>query len=483
MPRITIPANGWRPRDYQMPAWAAWERGIKRTALNWHRRAGKDELSLHKAAVAAHLRPANYWHCLPLFTQARKAIWEAVNPHTGKKRIDEAFPRELRSRTDNTSMTIEFKSGAVWRVVGSDNPDSLVGAPPAGIVFSEFALSNKSAWAYLAPILEENGGWADFISTPRGKNHWHDLYQEVKNDPEWFVETLTVDDTHAISLESVEKARKNYHALFGEQAGDALIRQEYYCSFTAAILGAYWGKEMEDAERSGRIGMVPPMPGAPVHTAWDLGIRDSMVIWYWQAVPSAAGQGRVRVLGCYSAMNYGIMHYAKVIQDRALLQGYVRGQDFLPHDARQREMGSWDEDTHKAKQRIEVMLECGLKPKIVTDHALMDGISAVRQVLPRCHFDAAACGNTALEAMRQYQTEWDDDKKIFSDRPLHDWSSHYADAFRTLAMAYREIVPREVPVPGPMVTIGDEGLAALPPRVRGVTLNDLWNAQPRRGRR
>ncbi len=157
MPEIDLPHN-WSPRPYQMAAWCAWEAGTRRLLLIWHRRAGKDDVALHMAAVAAHERPANYWHCLPEYAQARKAIWTAVNPHTGKFRIDEAFPKELRKSTRNNDMEIQFLNGSTWRVVGSDNPDSLVGAAPAGIVFSEFALSNPSAWGLLAPILEENDG-------------------------------------------------------------------------------------------------------------------------------------------------------------------------------------------------------------------------------------------------------------------------------------------------------------------------------------
>lgn len=212
-----------------MPAWTAWERGIKRSLLVWHRRAGKDELSLNKASVAAMLRPANYWHGLPQFNQARRAIWEAVNPHTGKKRIDEAFPKEIRTRTDQTSMTIEFVTGSVWRVVGLDNPDSLVGAPPAGIVLSEFALANPSPYAYLSPIINENDGWMDIITTPRGNNHVAKLFKMHEHDPKWFVQKLTVDDTGAIPLETIEADRKTYTALFGEEAANALIQQEYWC--------------------------------------------------------------------------------------------------------------------------------------------------------------------------------------------------------------------------------------------------------------
>jgi hypothetical protein len=452
-----------------MPAWLAWERGIKRSSLWWHRRFGKDEIALNKACVAAHPDPskpmanariANYWHCLPEYAQARKAIWTAINPHTGKLRIDEAFPHEVRESTRNDDMSITFKSGSSWRVVGSDNPNSLVGAGPFGIVFSEWALSNPSTWGYLQPMLMENGGWADFITTPRGKNHAHSLHVAARKNPLWFCETLTIADTGAVSEAELAEVRKDYTALYGEDAAEALIQQEYYCSAEAAILGAYYGKEMAAAEREGRIKLVDPDPRYPLHTAWDLGIRDSMVIWFFQVIPGLWGAAKVLIVGCYSATNYGIGHYAEVIHDYRKRVGSPPGTDYVPHDARQREMGAFGDD-NLAKQRLEVMLEFKLAPKVILQHALMDGISAVRAVLPRCEFDEQAC-ETGLEGLRQYQTEWDDEKKIFSDKPLHNWASHYADGFRTLAMAYRE-VQAETPKPydraltigGQPVKIGD----------------------------
>lgn len=411
-------------------------------------------------------RIANYWHCLPEYTQARKAIWTAINPHTGKLRIDEAFPHEVRENTRNDDMSITFKSGSSWRVVGSDNPNSLVGATPFGIVFSEWALSNPSAWGYLQPMLLENGGWADFITTPRGKNHAHDLHQSAIGNPAWFRETLTIDDTGQISQAQLAEVRKDYTALYGADAAEALIQQEYYCDANAAILGAYWGKEMAQMEREGRLRTLEPINGYPLHTAWDMGIRDSMVIWFFQVIPGLGGQAYVLVLGCYAASNYGIKHYADVIKEYAERLGLERGEDYVPHDARQREMGVWHDDPlspkdGEAKQRIEVMIECGLHPKKIMDHTLPDGISAVRQVLPICWIDETRCCENAVEGLRQYQTEWDDEKKIFSDKPLHNWASHYADAFRTLAMAYREVQLAPVKRPDRAVVVGGTPVPGL----------------------
>ena len=431
MPAIRIP-NGWAPRWYQRPSWDAWEQGCKRELLIWHRRAGKDDVALHKAAVAAHLRPATYWHMLPEYAQARKAIWAAVNPHTGRRRIDEAFPLELRANTNEQEMFIRFKTGATWQVVGSDRYNSLVGTPPAGVVLSEWALANPSAWAYLAPILAENGGWATFITTPRGRNHVKTMLDMARNDPRWFTEVLTVESTKAISLETVEQQRKDYHSLYGADAGDALIEQEYFCSFEAAILGAYWGKELIRAEREGRITEVPVDEAAKVHVVWDLGIDDSMALWFFQICGP-----EVHLVDYHEASGYGFEHYAQVKRDK----GYDYGVDWVPHDAKVRELGT-------GRTRIETMKLMGFNPRLVPDHKVMDGINAARQTLPRCWFDAVKC-ERGIECLRQYRAEWDDDKKVFKQTPLHDWASHGADGFRYLSMAWREMKPEPVPPPPP----------------------------------
>jgi phage terminase large subunit len=439
-----------------MASWGAWEAGLRRILLVWHRRAGKDDVGLNMAAVAAHMRPANYWHCLPMYEQARKAIWEAINPHTGLRRIDEAFPKELRRRTDNGSMTIEFHTGSIWRVVGSDNPDSLVGAPPAGIVFSEWALANPSAWAYLAPILEENDGWAVFITTPRGRNHVKSMFDMARDNPSWFAEVLPVTKTGAISLEAVEKQRAEYHAIFGVDAGDALIEQEYFCSFEAAVLGAYYGREMVLAEQDGRIRDLPWQAGVPVHTAWDIGVSDDTSIWCFQVVGP-----QIHVIDFHTASGYGPKHYVDWLNTKP----YAYGNDYVPHDAKFRQ---WTGDL--AKARLEELIQLKRKPVVVPLHKVPDGINAGRQAIGRAYFDREKCAH-GLEALRQYRREWDDDKKCFKDKPLHDWASDPADAWRYLAMAWKELK-------------GEPDKKKAKPRgIRDATFSELMKSVPKRGAR
>ncbi len=247
-------------------------------------------------------RPGSYWHLLPSYSQARKAIWTAVNPHTGMRRIDEAFPKEIRESTSEQEMFLRLRNGSTWQVIGSDNYETLVGTPPCGIVFSEWARANPASWAYLAPILIENEGWAVFITTPLGNNHCKTMLEMAKASPGWFAEVSTVTDTGAISLDAIEQQRVEYHALCGEDGGDALIQQEYWCSFAAAILGAYFAKEIATAERDGRIGKVDVNPELPVHTSWDLGIADATALWCFQVEPLGTDKPTLRVVDYYEVV-------------------------------------------------------------------------------------------------------------------------------------------------------------------------------------
>lgn len=420
---INLPHNNWRPRAKQMNAWRYMERGGKHAELIWHRRFGKDEVCLHWAAIAAFQRTAGYWHMLPMASQARKAIWDAVNPHSGKRRIDEAFPKELRETTLNNEMMIRFKNGSTWQVVGSDNFNSLVGSPPAGIVYSEWALAKPAARAILRPILKENNGWQLFITTPRGKNHAFTTFEAARKDPDAFAEKLTVLDTKVFTDAELAKERQTYIDDFGEDAGDALFRQEYLCDWDAAILGAYYGHEMRRALEQGRICEVPHDPSLPVHTAWDLGWSDDTAIWFFQV-----HRGEIRLIDYHSVSGADIPTIARSLHEKP----YRYGDHFLPHDARPATLAA------NGRSIVEQLFALGIRGKIVPNLSIQDGIQAVRMMMPRCYFDETAT-NSGIECLRQYQREYDTDRKTFKDRPRHDWTSHGADAFRMMALAWREM--------------------------------------------
>ena len=356
---------------------------------------------------------------LPEAEQARKAIWTAVNPHTGRRRIDEAFPLEIRENTNDQAMFIRFKCGSTWQVLGSDNYNSLVGAPPAGLVVSEWSLADPSAWAYLSPILAENGGWALFLYTSRGKNHGFDLYKSAKNRPEWHVERQTVEHTKVFTPAALADAKADLIALYGEEDGTALFEQEYYCSFEAAVIGSYYGRLLATAEREGRITAVPFVSESPVYTAWDLGIDDATAIWFAQIV------GReIRIIDYAQFRGRSLVEIAKEIRSKP----YVYAEHYLPHDVDVREMTS-------AKTRKETLEAVGLMPIRAGSSKVpvQDGINAVRNLLPRCVFDERRC-EQGLSALRAYKVDYDERNKTPRKTPKHDWASHPADAFRELAV-------------------------------------------------
>jgi phage terminase large subunit len=466
VPELELPAHGWAPRPAQMPLWEYLEGGGKRAILHAHRRFGKDDVALHWTACAAHERVGTYWHMLPEAAQARKAIWDAVNPHTGIRRIDEAFPKGLRDVTRENEMFIRFKCGSTWQVVGSDNYKSLVGSPPVGVVFSEWAKAHPGAWAYLAPILVENGGWMLAITTPEGRNHSYAMHKMAQQDPAWYSDVITIEDNirmcldagiePTISLADIEAQRTEYRALFGAEAGDALIEQEWWVSFQAATLGAYYGKQLEKLEREGRLCSLDRVPGYPVNTAWDIGVDDPMAIWVFQT-----GPGWLHILDYVEGSNEGFDFYCDWLAERGYVptrddRGQLRGVDYVPHDARQREPGA-----PGARTRIQTLFSLGRNPSLVPNHKPMDRVNAGRRLLamPGTHFDGERCA-IGLEMLRAYKQRWDVNNRVFMKSPLHNFASHGADAWGHLAVAVEhpkiiQTKPKQTKIEVPPLTVND----------------------------
>ena len=410
---ITLP-NEWIPRPYQKPLWGELELGKKRVVAVWHRRAGKDSLALNWTAVQAFQRVGTYWHMLPTQRQARKVVWDGVDGQ-GRKVIDQVWPKALRKAENSVDMKIELINGSVWQCVGSDAYDSLVGSNPVGVIFSEFAIADPSAWDYIRPILAENGGWALFIYTPRGGNHGKDLFDMAASDPNWYAEVLNVDDTGSISSTAVDDERK---------AGmdENIIQQEFYCSFLGVVDGSYYGREMQDARSSGRVGRVPWEPSLPVNTAWDLGMSDDMPIWFYQQVGL-----EVRIIDYYVNRGMGLDHYAKILRE----EPYTYGEHNVPHDAAVRELGT-------GVSRVATLRKLGISVRVLEKASLADGINATRVLIPKCWFDLEKCKD-GIKALELYKRNYDEKRKVFSEAPLHDWASHPADAFRYLAQGIRPV--------------------------------------------
>jgi len=411
MPTIQVPSN-WQPRPYQRRMWDFMEGGGKRAVCVWHRRAGKDLCSINWCVVSALTRPGLYWHLFPTYSQGRKIAWDGMT-RDGRKFLDH-FPKEMVTAVNNTEMRLTLSNGSIFQVVGTDNADRLVGANPVGVVFSEYSIQDPRAWDYIRPILAENEGWALFIYTARGRNHGYDLLNVAKRNESWFQEVLSVEDTRSIPMSAIDDERA---------AGmpEEMIQQEFFCSFDAPLVGSYYGNPMAKLLADGHITKVPYDPVLDVHTSWDLGVGDSTVIIFFQMA-----HNEIRIIDFYDNQGEGLPHYIKTLREKE----YVYGDHFAPHDIKVRDFST-------GKSRLEVARELGVRFRVVANLRIEDGIEAVRSVLPRCYIDEDKCSHL-IEALRQYRKDYDEKHLTFKDRPLHDWTSHPADAMRYLALGIRD---------------------------------------------
>ena len=447
-------------RYYQQPLHRYMVSGGKRALACWHRRAGKDEVALAVTCELLHKRIATFWYCLPEYEMARKALWNGINAATGQRRIDEAFPEVLRESKDEQQMLIKFKCGSTFQLIGSDRYNATVGSGPAGIVYSEWALANPSAWAYHKPMLRENKGWALFITTPRGRNHAKTMFDSWSKRSDYFTELLTVDQTGVFTEEELQEELRDYIDLYGQDEGRALYEQEYLVSFNAAILGAYYSREMLAVRSEGRIAEVEALPGVPVHTAWDIGVRDDTSIWWWQV------QGtQVVLLDCHSENHGHLESFAELDYAKRQEHGWPRWRDkksgewstidWVPHDASVREWG-----TTGGRSRLETMQLLGLNPRLCPNMRKLDGINSLRRTLPRAIFHPRC--EIGISALEQYHRDWDDEKKVFRQDDNHDWSSHLADAARYMSLAWHEVPVRD-DKPKPRLQPGQVILHGPPP--------------------
>lgn len=427
---ISLP-NNWSPRDYQKPLWNYLGDGGKRAVACWHRRSGKDAVMLNHNACALFEHVGNYWYMLPEYNQCRKAVWDAVNPHTGVKRIDEAFPSEIIKNKLNQEMKIETINGSTFQLMGSDNYNALVGSTPYGITYSEYSLSNPNSWGFLSPILLENNGWAIFNGTPRGKNHFKAIVDDAISEKDWFGEILTVDQTGVFTQEQLLGELKRLQAQHGEVFGKAIWLQEYYCSFEAAIPGSVWGEDIAKIVQRGQVTSVPYDNTYPVFTAWDLGRDDATSIWFYQIIAN-----ELRIIDFYQDNFKEIPFYAQVLRDKK----YTYKTHWLPHDAKPKRLGMGGKSI--LQQLIaEDVGQFALVPNMGRDK----GIQAARATFPRCFFDSEKCG-IGLEHLKSYHRKYDEAARKFSDEPVHDEHSHPADAFRYLSLSWRQSVPQSTPM-------------------------------------
>lgn len=418
--------HDFRARPYQMETFKAFFSGKYNRFIDIeHRRAGKDKKWLNIICAAAHQRVGTYIHALPKLNQARKVIWKGIDS-TGFPFLNH-FPKSLIKRMDNTEMAIEFNNGSIYRLAGADNFDTWMGTNPIGIVFSEYTLQDPMSWDYFRPILVENGGWAAFIYTPRGKNHGYDLYETNRKNEEWYTQFLPVNKTF---LENGDPVITSEMIEIERQSGmpEEMIQQEFYCSFEAPIVGAYYSKEMTQAVEEHRIGILPIDPHLPVHTFWDLGMNDSTFIWFMQAHGD-----QCRFINCYENHGEGLPHYVNYLHDFRDKHRVVYGRHYAPHDINVRELGT-------GKSRLETATSLGLRfetptPRPKNSVELLDHIHICRMILPRCWFHEVNC-ERGIRCLKEYTKEYDEKNKVFKSNPNHNWASHGSDGFRTFATSW-----------------------------------------------
>jgi hypothetical protein len=414
---LDIPFN-FAQRDYQKPFWIKiQDEPVKRAVTVWHRRSGKDKTMLNAVLMQMLRRVGVYYYVFPEFNQGRKALWDNIDS-SGFKTMSH-IPEAIRRRTDQQQMLIELYNGSIFQVIGASDIDRIVGTNPVGIVFSEYSLMSPAVIGFLLPIVNENQGFMWFNFTPRGDNHARQLWEQAQRDPSWFSQMVTVEDSKVFNEEELKEIRDEYIGLYGD---DKLYQQEMMCSFATAIQGSYYGDQIKLAEDQGRIIELNYRPEYPVNTYWDLGIGDATSIWFVQFVDS-----KVHLIDFLEATSKGLDYYVKELQNKP----YVYGDHYAPHDIKIREYGS-------GLSRIETARGLGINFKLTPKLSIEDGINAARILLARCYFNTSDSVKLGLSALKNYHRKYNEETRVYDNKPLHDWSSNAADAFRYLAVAAKK---------------------------------------------
>ena len=402
--QVKIP---YKPRALQADMHAS----VKRwNVLVMHRRFGKTVWAVNhmiKRVLTNPLPRPRVALVAPTFTQAKRIAWDYVKFYAGVIPGVTFNEKELRA---------DFPHGGRITLLSAENPDALRGIYLDDCFFDEYGMQNPRVWGEVVrPALSDREGAAIFLGTPAGHNHFFDILQSAKEQSEegsdqWYWKVAKASETKLVKDVELEVAKL--------QMTPEQYEQEYECSFTAAIIGAYYGKLLADADDNGKITRVPYDPALLVHTAWDLGINDSTAIWFAQVYSG----GAVYVIDYYENSGVGLDHYAEVLRKK----DYHWGDHLAPHDIEVRELGS-------GKSRLETAFSLGIRFRVIPRMKIADGINAARMMIPKCYFDRDKCAE-GLEMLRQYRQEWDEKKKLFRDQPRHDFTSHAADAFRYLSV-------------------------------------------------
>jgi hypothetical protein len=371
-----------------------------------HRRMGKTVSAINhliKEAILNQKEAPRYAYIAPTYGQAKRVAWDYL--------VKYAEP--LGGTSNISELRVDFWGRRI-QLFGSDNPETLRGQYFDGVILDEIGDQNPKIWTDIVrPALADRKGWCLFIGTPKGHNHFKELRDRAEKEDGWGLLEFKASETGVVDDTELKAARS--------EMGEDKYRQEFECSFDAAVEGSYYGQILNELEDKKHMQEIPWEELSRTFTAWDLGMGDSTSIWVAQLVGT-----EIRLIDYYENHGVGLDHYVKWIKDN----DYSKAEHILPHDVRVRELGT-------GKSRLEMLEEAGLEIKIAPRMSLDDGIQAVRRILPRCWFNVPKV-QTGLNCLRNYRRDYDEKRKIFYERPLHDWSSHGSDSFRYLALGLDE---------------------------------------------
>lgn len=409
----------YRPRKWALDFHNS---GKRFSVLVMHRRAGKTVAAVnHLIRAALREKNTKYAYIAPTYKQAKNIAWDNVKEYARVVPGVKFNESELRA---------DFPNGSRITLYGADNPDSLRGITLWGVIFDEYSQQPSNIWTeIISPTLSSTGGWAIWIGTPKGKNAFYKLFEDHENDDKWYTKLLRASESGILPEEELAIQRAN----MTQDEYD----QEYECSWTASIKGAYYAKELVLARNQNRIGNIPYDEKLQVHTWWDLGVGDSTSILFVQNTGK-----EWRFIDYYEANGEGFKHYAKILKEKP----YVYGKHFAPHDIAVRMLGE------NAQTRLEIARSVGIRfetktegnneTTVVPKLSIDDGINAVRMRFGSVWIDEERCA-VLIDSLTHYRKKWNDNMGDFEDKPFHDWTSHGSDAVRYWAVTPEHLVFEE----------------------------------------
>lgn len=383
-------------------------RSEKRAVLVFHRRAGKTVACINDLidkAIQCELEMPQFGYVCPLYKQAKRVAWRYLK----------YYARGIIKKVMESELSVELVNGAIICLYGADNPDALRGMYFDGIVLDEYGDMAPQTWSeVISPTLLDRDGWCVFIGTPKGPNHFRDLWVKAQKTLGWFTQMLRASESGIISAAALQAERET------PGSDENTYRQEFECDFEAAIRGAYYGDQLNAMEAKGHMGSFPWDPELPVLTAWDIGYTDDTSIWFFQT-----NGKEFKMIDFFTGSGYSVSGIVEMLQEKP----YTYSTAALPHDAKNKSFQT-------GKSTLEQLAAFDLPCKVLPALSVIDGIQAVRATLPKVYFntDCEDVRVEGLDALRMYQREWDTKNKRFKDSPKHDWSSNPADAMRMFAL-------------------------------------------------